>query len=765
MDASNHDDEFNSTTNWYLAVGSLTVSISFESSSTANQESDDGIISAAADHVTKSPLLLLPPVPNGEPCEITITFAQEYELRQVYIRSSARVYEVYYTKKRRQDKEYLCTVRCGVAVRDEEVLQVSYTDSDASKSLVERKVKDNGNVRSSEDDWVEVKAGDDSLLNNEKDLLLLSQLGKQDFYEATAEINDVDPCTSITLRLLSLQDKRCALVDEVYVFADPVDSSESEQEEASGAGNSSSSSLMAMFMPALLQLSRGKDVRRERDREVSGKSNITNPGTLGNSNDSDGIVKGIHQEKISSKADLIGVSPPVLVDTLSKRVDFATRVSGEEMKPATSCSNMETILGDLVNKVSRIETILTRFEDQMLKPINSIDARLHLVEKKLEQLGKKSFESELVCQKKIPNPDTLGCDGDKISDTDELDGLTKSTENPQLVSCTKIVIPESSIEDCAVVLPKNRLEELESENNSISGNEVISTEPETSSEEGSHSFEEKPKRSLSINDALASALAGFLSSHSITDGKYSQAFAVTAPEFSNEDDMEIEDKPRTGGHPDKSQVAENIYSASESATSSQKVPGITPCIEDNSQETIYGDFKKRDDSFGGDKEAKTVVSVRDNALDEDMFTSSTKADCYTEKDSDSLIHELENSNLTTTKCKGEPEMDDVFKSVVGLQPTTSSINFLTSVLDVKFSSENQDSDSKSFFEALFTEESKTDVDCKNKAFDDNLVSVEEEEEELKGPPTDTLSSVEMDHYETNEIHLHVNDETSEASLI
>lgn len=110
---------------------------------------------------------------------VAVTFAQEHELRQVYIRSSARVYEVYYTKKRRHDKEYLCTVRCGVAMRDEEVLQIPLTDSDASKSSIERKVKDNGNGRTSEDDWVEVKAGDDSLLNNENDLLPMLQLGKQ----------------------------------------------------------------------------------------------------------------------------------------------------------------------------------------------------------------------------------------------------------------------------------------------------------------------------------------------------------------------------------------------------------------------------------------------------------------------------------------------------------------------------------------------------------------------------------------------------------
>ncbi|EFH41840.1 predicted protein [Arabidopsis lyrata subsp. lyrata] len=755
MDATNHDDDFNSTTNWKLAGGALTDSISFESSFTANHESDDGIISAAVNHVTKSPLLLLPPVPNSEPCEITITFAQEHELKQIYIRSSARVYEVYYTKKRRHDKEYLCTVRCGVAIRDEEVLQSSV---EPVKDPIEKRVKDNGNGRMNEDDWVDVKAGDDSLLNNQKDLVPMSQLGKQVFYEATAEINDAEPCTSITVRLLSLQDKRCALVDEVYVFADPVDPSESEKEEASGTGNSSSSSLMAMFMPALLQLSRGKDVRKERDRQVSDESNSMDPVDLGNANDSD------RKETNFSRADKIGESSPVLVDTLPKRVDAVTRVSGAEIKPALSCNNVETILYQLVNKVSMIETILIRFEDQMLKPINSIDARLQLVEKKLEQLGKKkSFESELDFQVKMPYPDSLGSDTDKTPDTDELDGLTINTDDPQLASCTKTVVLDSSSidnsEDCSVVLPKNRLDNILPK--SISNEEV------------GYTFEEKPKHSLSINDALASALAGLLSSHSMTSGKYSQALVVTAPEFSNEDDVEIEEKSQVSTLPDESQVAaeesENTYAASGNPSSSLK--GLASCIEDNSQEIIYGVSKKLDDSFGGDEEAETVVSVRDNGLDEETVRLSTKADCYTERenlsdkpmDPDSLIHEIENPNLTSPKCKGEPGMDDVLKSVLGFQPTTSSVDFLTPVLDVKFNSENKDSDSKCFFEALFTEESKTDVDCKNEALDDNLVSVEDEE--LKGPPTDTLSSMEMDHYATNEMPLHWNVEITEASLI
>ncbi|CAA7049709.1 unnamed protein product [Microthlaspi erraticum] len=757
MDMTNDDDVINSTTNWRLAGGTLRDSISFESSFltfTASHESDDGTITTAVDHVAKSPLLLIAPIPNGEPCEITITFAQEHELRQVYIRSSARVYEVYYTKNRGRDKEYLCTVRCGIAMRGEEVLEIPLTESasevEQMKDPTEKSVKDNGNGRTNEDDWVEVKAGDAS---SEKKLLPLPQLGKQDFFEATAEMEDADPCISITLRLLSLQDKRCAVVDEVYVFADPVDECESEKEEASGKGNSSSSALMAMFMPTLLQLSRGKDVRKQLDSQVSG--------TLGLSNDSGKIMNEIQQERNFSKSDLKGVSSPVLVDTPAKHVD-ATRVSEAQIKPELSCNNVETILHQLVNRVSRIETILTRFEDQMLKPINSIDARLQIVEKKLEQLGKKSFESELLVETETPNTDSLGSDTDKSPETDELGGLAKNTDNPELASCSETVVPDSSSidnsKDYAVVLPKNRLDSKFVE----SGDEMISVESQISDKEDGHSpgrvsVEEKPKRSVSINDALASALAGLLSSTSITDGKYSQALVVTAPEFSNEDDSEMEETPPTGTRPDKSQVAEeelgNTYTASsESATSSQKEPDI---IEEDSEEMTSEVSEKLGDSVGACDDAETVVSVRNDDFDEEMVTSS--------KNPDSMVHELENSTVTT-ESKGEPKMDDVLKSVLGFQPSTSSVDFLTPVLDVKFNSDKKVSENEDFFEALFTEESKTIVDCYNEAFgDDNLVSVEDEE--LKGPPTDTLSSVEMDYYETNEMHLHVGVEISTASLI
>lgn len=105
---------------------------------------------------------------------VAVTFAQEHELRQVYIRSTARVYEVYYTKKKRDDREYLCTVRCGVAMtEDEEVLKIiPLIESPASENGVVPVTDGNGNARTNEDDWVEVKSG-------EKDLLPVPQLGQQ----------------------------------------------------------------------------------------------------------------------------------------------------------------------------------------------------------------------------------------------------------------------------------------------------------------------------------------------------------------------------------------------------------------------------------------------------------------------------------------------------------------------------------------------------------------------------------------------------------
>lgn len=100
---------------------------------------------------------------------VIVRFSQKYEIRQIYVRSTARVYEVYYLQSWKSDSRYLCTARCSIAERDEQVLQAFDTEESAestgnsSLELKEDKLSVEGNTGSSDDDWVEVKVLDSSL--------------------------------------------------------------------------------------------------------------------------------------------------------------------------------------------------------------------------------------------------------------------------------------------------------------------------------------------------------------------------------------------------------------------------------------------------------------------------------------------------------------------------------------------------------------------------------------------------------------------------
>lgn len=84
-----------------------------------------------------------------------VNFVGKHELRQVYIRSTARVYEIYCAPDLKTTGEYLCTVRCGVAVRDGHVLRCNSIESLPNRDSSDESVK-------CEDDWVEVKVADTS---------------------------------------------------------------------------------------------------------------------------------------------------------------------------------------------------------------------------------------------------------------------------------------------------------------------------------------------------------------------------------------------------------------------------------------------------------------------------------------------------------------------------------------------------------------------------------------------------------------------------
>ncbi|KAL6988558.1 hypothetical protein U1Q18_014310 [Sarracenia purpurea var. burkii] len=267
-------------TNWTVASGSLGNSIAFESSdSPFASETVDAkgkshlILKPPSPGCPGSHLILKPPSPGCAPCEIKISFTQEHEIRQVYVWSTAQVYEIYFAPSLQSTNEYLCTVCCGIAARDDEVLHtIDSNELAGAHSMgyagdkIEEVVSDDGNLASNSDDWVEVKVPDSQLQDNQHNAMpgkvdASPETSIQGFYEAIAEITDADGCISLTLRLISLQSRGCLYVDEIYLFADLVESADSETQFTNSAG----SSLMAMLVPALLQLSRnGNDQRHDK---------------------------------------------------------------------------------------------------------------------------------------------------------------------------------------------------------------------------------------------------------------------------------------------------------------------------------------------------------------------------------------------------------------------------------------------------------------------------------------------------------------------
>ncbi|KAJ6692086.1 40S RIBOSOMAL PROTEIN S27 [Salix purpurea] len=148
-----------------------------------------------------------------------------------------------------------------------------------------------------------------------------------------------------------------------------------------------------------------------------------------------------------------------VVEPTSKPVqhEILQQVSNTESKSDISRSHCEGVLDQLFSRVNRIEDLLLRFEESMLKPINSIDVRLQQVEKQLDFPEFSNYDDE--------------------------------------------------VEDHAVELVK--------ESPKVKENHVVS-----------------------IDDALAYAPAGFLSSCSMWSQKYSQTVAVKAPDFPTEDTNE-----------------------------------------------------------------------------------------------------------------------------------------------------------------------------------------------------------------------------------
>ncbi|GFP87770.1 hypothetical protein PHJA_000920700 [Phtheirospermum japonicum] len=491
---------WSSETNWLIAHGSLEASITVESPAYPVAESD----SESAPR--KSPLVLKPPrirglirylimmvcLPDGHLTRVyeDLCFDQKYDIGQIYVRSTARVYEVYYARSpRSSSNEYLCTVRCGVAERDDILLQTSCIDDVVeghSECLSGEINEENGeDIVTSEDDWVKIKAPDvgtssvhDKLINTDR------AENVQDLYEATAQISDADPCFVLTIRLLSVQDKGLLYVDEVYVFGDPVESTDSGNERIN------QSSLMAIFVPTLMNLSKS-GVRQVQDKRVSDE-------VLEKDNNNNKMDSGLR--RIDETGVVLEVNQ-VNEEYVKPKEEIEKDIMKEPVNSPPG--HLERALEQLISRVSRVEDICLRFEEKLMKPIQSIEARLEQVEHQLQKLAdiNNSKYYGLPRCTRISAP-AFSCSEESLSSSfhneqSDFTACGASEIEKKDFSCNNT--PESLSQD-ALLYPSLI----------VSAPEFPCDEDEE--EDNLESPKVSPKKALSVDDALAAALNGFLSS-------------------------------------------------------------------------------------------------------------------------------------------------------------------------------------------------------------------------------------------------------------
>ncbi|KAI3742911.1 hypothetical protein L1987_60610 [Smallanthus sonchifolius] len=449
---------WSSETSWTVSRGSLDSIVTFESF-------DFPIDSEST--CRKPPLLLVPPSSSDfEPCEIKLNFTQKHEIRQVYVRSTARVYEIYYAPALQSDNEYLCTVRCSAASVDDNTFPatdvkeaVSINSEGPSDILPKARVVAENKIGTNEDDWVEVKlpVGPEQTSNNSRNY--------QDFYEATAEINDSEPCMSLTVRLLSLQSKGCVYVDEVYVFADPIDSIDTENQTVN-AETSAGSSLMTMLVPTLLGLTKSRSV------PLHDQNSFNSVGKL--------IKTELEPTASTNPVNIVHQQDETLRKPSEPDKD---KVCDWTKRNEFSYTRTEVLLEQLVARVSRIEDICMRFEENMLKPMNNMEARLQRVEQQVELLGRRPVSPSF---SRLEHPRSISSDGHDSqlcdeSESEKTGSFSTGTHEP----------PEDTSMAIVEEFPCDEKVEVK---------EVLESPKK-----------EKPKKTVSIDDALASALAGFSS--------------------------------------------------------------------------------------------------------------------------------------------------------------------------------------------------------------------------------------------------------------
>ncbi|KAF2293564.1 hypothetical protein GH714_002849 [Hevea brasiliensis] len=367
----------------------------------------------------------------------------------------------------------------------------------------------------------------------------------------------------------------------------------------------------------------------------------------------------------------------------------------------------------------------------MLKPIRSIDERLQRVEQQLEGLTKKTQSSG-----------SLSCARTSAPEFSCSESETNSLYNSGCVDLSYAACDANKKDSLPAVSSVLSDATSVSVNTSKSHPSLIVTAPDFSNcddeEEGDavqpvmESPKEKQKHVMSIDDALASALAGLVSSTSIQSPSYSKTIAVKAPEFPNEDEnshsktaspkgyCEIITEPPTdfSEHngtdlPRSSSSSLSNISSVESSENAIAYPNNMYCLK---TDTVVDEHLQDSEGEGGDTQGICIDCMVPAANDmartgpcqriDDMQygkVGNGTSDISTLEKTDSLeqfsgnqtdngsdnTNEVAVSNELTTCIEviDEGSSLGILQDVVEFSRTASKVDFETPILEVKFTSQ------------------------------------------------------------------------------
>ncbi|KAL5197056.1 hypothetical protein ABZP36_000568 [Zizania latifolia] len=675
------------------------------------------------------------PAPDGDggtpPCEVTVYLRGKYEIHRVYVRSTARIYEIYYTTDPKDSsKDYLCTVRCGLAIKEPlPSAEESMTQWSSDASTSEKHGQETKSVNSSldEDSWVEVKIPELPVEKNRPKSQQRNVIGARQettlaHYEATAEITDASPCVSLTVRLLSLQSKTSVHIEEIYIFADPVETINDEPEMR--PGNMGGSSLLAMLVPSLMQMSKSRNQKTDnkcfsdalktqfsqgcamkvnsscenivqeagpchtddlnfKSAVMENKQNVIDSDTITNENGN-----CCEFQLKDSKSFLLPVQttenkqvPLVKNQRVSNTDQPVTPLMDENLNPY---NRIEGKLDALLSKLEKMESYYSRFDDGMMRPLSSVESRLQRLEQKFDSFSVEIQSLRVSCAR-MSAPDGLsdmtnpqdkshrdGKAGSSASATNRQPGLVirapefsleeyfsydKSNENP-VDLCGASMVPRPLVKApdfvCESELTREKLHDasfssvdfaLSSEKEYKTSPGLVVRAPEFPNDEDDKVDEEKEaefgdhddghtksddapskstvdssesKTDVSVDGALASALAALLNSTKQTS--CSQSVACPA----------------------SNSTAENTNDSSTCSFSPEQVDEIS--TKDGSADQFYG-------TFGDANKVDTFISYQEAGAD--PHTSLSKANLDEKVEENGQNNDL-NLNMMAFVSSTEP---------------------------------------------------------------------------------------------------------------